>query len=168
MKNLLKILLYTSVICLYGCIDEIDLISEVPPQRVLVVEGTITNELKTQEIIISRSVPLDSGVVDIETGATVSVQTSGGNQFNFSQDADGVYRSVNPFAASFNETYQLTIQTADGRSYESSSVALTGNSEIDALYLEQGFNENGVEGINILLDATDNDPNSQFYPQDIY
>ncbi|MGV6831031.1 MAG: DUF4249 domain-containing protein [bacterium] len=148
---------------LFGCVEEIDLNSEAPLESVLVVEGTITNELKFQEIRLSRSYELESDGPAIESNANVVVNVSDGNSYSFTQNADGVYTSTQAFAAIPNVQYELTIQTSDGKQYFSTEMTLTTDTGIDNLYLERGLNENDDEGIGIFVDAFDPTGTSQFY-----
>ncbi len=90
----------------------------------MVVEATITNELKTQEIKLSKTARLEDTGIENETGATVIVKDNLGTVYPFIEK-DGIYVSENPFQAAPNTIYTLEIKTRDGKVYESSNEKLT-------------------------------------------
>ncbi len=121
--------------------------------RILVVEGTITNELKQQVVKLSRSIPLDATVPDIEENADVQVVDTDGQAFQFSFDpATGVYRSDVAFAARPESAYTLIINTQDGRVYTSSEVVLPPIVPIARVYAEIS-SDAGANGIDIFVDS---------------
>jgi len=144
-----------------GCVDEIPLETE-SFESVLVVEATITNEDIQQEILLSRSNILDSIPVQ-ESGATVVVTDDVFNTYSFAETSSGKYLSQSPFSAQPNRSYKLSITTSDGRQYSSSDMQLTQATTIDDIYVERGFNENGIEGVSIFIDSYDPTGNSKFY-----
>lgn len=112
----------------------------------LTVEATLTNELKFQEINISRTRPVNDTVKIIESGANVTVVDSDGNVFAF-DEKDGKYVSADEFKAEPNKTYQLKITTSSGKSYISSAEALPTQNTID---LETAIaNKDGVRGVQV-------------------
>ncbi|MCB0468103.1 MAG: DUF4249 family protein, partial [Aequorivita sp.] len=69
-------------------------------ENVLVVESTITDELKPQIVKLSRTSSLEDTSVLIENNATVTVVSTNGDNFSFSQDNDtGFYISNQSFLA---------------------------------------------------------------------
>lgn len=119
----------------------------------LVVESTITNELKHQEVKLTRTYRLDESAPSIENNATVWIEDSNDITYSFSQSPDGTYLSDIEFQAVENVTYVLNISTQDGRQYHSESVVLTPVSEISNLYAEKVINNNGSEGIEVIIDS---------------
>lgn len=126
----------------------------------LTVEGTITNELKFQEINISRTRPVNDTVKIIESGANVTVVDSDGKVFNFNEK-DGKYISANEFKAEPNKSYQLKITTSSGKSYISSTEALPTQNTID---LETAIAEkDGVRGVQVNVKSFDPTNTSKYY-----
>lgn len=144
-----------------GCTEEFT--PEIPPSdSILVVEALITNELKNQEIYLSRS---SDGVEapEIESGAVVRVLDSSNSSFVFEEADPGKYVSVVPFAATSGQSYTLTISLASGRSYSSTSVEIPQTSQIDRVFAEQTTTDTGTDGVSIKVDSFDPSRNSNFY-----
>jgi hypothetical protein len=86
----------------------------------LVVDGIVTNELKAQEIKLTRTNQyLNLPSIPV-SGAEISV-SDGQNTYIFSESEPGVYLSL-PFQAAINNTYQLTINLNDHQFTASSEV----------------------------------------------
>ncbi len=119
MKKILTILLLTGM--LMGCEDKVSIdLNDAPP--VLVVDAWINNKPEAQVIVLSQTQPyFESELPPPVTGATVTVTSSDGNTFNFTEEEKpGEYR-WDPIAegSSIGETgttYQLSI-SADGENY---------------------------------------------------
>lgn len=144
-----------------SCVEEIPLETE-SFDSLLVVEATITNENKQQEILLSRSYMLDS-ITIYEPNATVIVTDDELNTHTFSETEPGLYKSQNTFAAQANRNYKLSIVTSNGRKYVSNQIQLTQPTSIDNLYFERDFNENGIEGVSAYVDSYDATGNSKYY-----
>jgi hypothetical protein len=153
--------IFSILVLLISCVDEIPLETE-SFESVLVVEATITNEDIQHEILLSRSSMFDSLPIQ-ESGATIVVTDDAMNSYTFSQVSPGKYLSQASFAAQPNRNYTLSINTIDGKQYESSKMQLTQPTSIDDLYVERDFNENGVEGVSIYVDSYDPTNSSKFY-----
>src|SRR5258705_11322877 len=106
-----------------GCTDPYALQTNTFEDAV-VIEGTITNEFKKQEIKLTRTYRFEENGPKVEHGATIYVTDNLGNQYNFDED-NGKYVSTTEFQAQPNTNYQLHITTNDGRSYISSNEQLT-------------------------------------------
>ena len=117
-------------------------------EDILVVESTITNELKFQEVSVSRTFRLEQDGPVPEQNAEVVV-TSGNEQvtYLFEETSPGKYVSTTMFEAEANTSYQLEITTADGESYTSLPVTLPQVTQIDNLTAERVVNDQGVEGV---------------------
>lgn len=123
-------------------------------EGVLVVEATLTNEIKRQSIEISRSIGLVDFGQDVETDAVVTVESSQGNAFDFTFDElAGKYLSNESFSAQPDAAYTLRINTPDGCNYHSTPVTLPPAVEMDHVYPEL-IEENGQEKIQILVNAS--------------
>lgn len=159
-KNIICTLLF--LLSFYSCVEEIDLITETNFESAIVIEATITNELKFQEIKLSRTYALEEEGPNTESGASVKVIFSGG-EYNFIETEPGIYKSNIAFAAQQNIDYKLEVQSSDGSQYSSTTMQLTQQTQIDDLYFERGFNENMDEGISVFVDSYDPTGNSKFY-----
>ncbi len=130
-------------------------------EDVIVVEATITNEFKKQEIKLSRSYRLEDNGPDFEAGATVFVKDDLGNQYNFEEN-DGKYISTSEFEAIAGRNYQLHITTNDGKSYTSSNEKLTTVSPLQELIPEVVVKD-GVKGVQIVAKSFDPSSTAKYY-----
>ena len=84
----------------------------------LVVQGSITNELKPHQVYLSKSADYFSNeAAPRVTGADVSI-SDGENTFYLSEISDGIYET-DTIAGEVGKTYTLTI-TTEGETYEAS------------------------------------------------
>lgn len=127
----------------------------------LVVEANITNELKRQEIKISRSFRFEQTDPIFETGATVTVTDNSGNVYVFEPNAEK-YVSATPFQAVDGRSYRLNIKTADGKSYSSSAENLTAVNEMQSVVPTVEV-KNGEKGVAIVVNSYDPQANSKYY-----
>ena len=132
-------------------------------ESALVVEATISNEMKTQEIFLSRTFEFEVDGPERESNASVSVSDDQGNIFNFIETDAGTYASSSEFMAMENREYTLNITTSDGRSYSSSTAELPAVTQLDSIYAERIINDDGNEGIGIFADSFDPTGNAQNY-----
>jgi hypothetical protein len=160
LKRINHIIITGILLSAISCVDEIPLETD-SFESVLVIEATITNENKQQQILLSRSFMFDSISVQ-ESGATVKVIDDAMNTYTFLETEPGVYKSQSPFAALPNRNYNLSV-VAGGSEYGSSEMQLTQATTIDNLYFERDFNENGIEGVSVYIDSYDPTDNSKFY-----
>jgi len=144
-----------------GCVEEIPLETE-SFESILIIEATITNENKQQEILLSRSYMFDSIPIN-ESNAIVRVIEDAVNTYIFTEVEAGVYKSQTAFAAQPNRNYSLSVVTSDGREYGSTNKQLTQSTSIDNLYVERDFYENGNEGVSVYVDSYDPTGNSKYY-----
>jgi hypothetical protein len=120
LKKIIKkpyLLLLLSSIFIAGCTEPYILQSN-SYEEALVIEATITNEFKKQEIKISKTYRLEDLAPEIEHGATVFISDDVGNTYQFTEQT-GSYKSVNEFQAVPNREYQLNIKTKDNKTYRS-------------------------------------------------
>ena len=146
-----------------SCVEEIDMLSAEDFNSILIVESTITDELKQQHVILSRAFELDSLGPVPESNASVLVRTDSGERYLFNESEPGLYSSVDMFSGQPNINYQLSITTQSGRNYLSSSESLMGSTHIDELYIERDFNENNLEGVSVYIDTNDELQDSNYY-----
>lgn len=158
---------------LQGCIEEVDLgVGDGTLPSVLIVEATLTNELKHHQVVLSNldsindleidsifnpflvntNRNMDRDLINYETGAQVAIVDGSGQSFDFIELDPGRYQSSIEFAAEQNNSYTLRITTADNRNFESTPMAIQGESEIQNLYAERMVSDTGGEGVGIFLD----------------
>ncbi|WP_299313669.1 DUF4249 domain-containing protein [uncultured Aquimarina sp.] len=145
-----------------GCIDPFEIETE-NFENILVVNTTITNEMKNQEVLLTRTFRFEDDGPISEEGAIVKVIEDASVEYLFEESSPGTYRSVQEFAASSGKEYQLSLQTADGKSYVSDKVILPQETSIERIYPQRITNDNGGEGLGIFVDTFDPTGNSQYY-----
>ena len=126
----------------------------------IVVEATITNEMKQQQVFLTRTFEFEAEA-DAESNANVRV-IAGSVTFNFEETDPGVYVSTQAFAAQANTTYQLRIETQDDRTYRSDATMLPPATQI-GVRAERITNDINQDGIAILIDSFDPTGNSVNY-----
>jgi len=133
-------------------------------EDILVVNSTLTNQLKRQEVILTRSFEFNEDEIPKEEGAQVIISSDSGQNYPFEEVSPGTYHSIAAFAAQMNQAYTLTITTQDGRSYSSEAMELpAASTEIDRLYAERLTNDEGIEGMSIFVDSFDPSGTSRLY-----
>ena len=162
-KKIYRLLLLSglALIC-NNCVEEFDFGTQ-NFEDILVVDARITDELKFQEVTLSRTFRLENEGPAPEIGASVSVTDDQQNVFQFSETTEGQYVSNVAFAAEPGVSYQLQITTQSGKSYTSRSVVLPHATPIDDLYAERIINDDGEEGIGFFVDSFDPTGNAFFY-----
>lgn len=164
MKKILHYIALLLAVCLMiGCTEQYALQST-QFESALVVEATITNEIKTQEIKLSRTYRLEEDGPNPETGAQVYIVDSDGTNFYFSE-IDGVYRSDVEFQAEPGKTYQLHIATSDGKTYSSRVETLTAVNEMQDV-VATVETVNGQRGVQINVKSFDPTNSSKYYRYD--
>jgi hypothetical protein len=94
-------------------------------QKILVVDGLISDEPKVFTIRLSTALPFDSTGYVPETGAVVYVTDTNGNRFDFSDQGSGNYRSDSAsFIPVVGSTYTLNIETKNKKVYKSTAQEL--------------------------------------------
>lgn len=131
-------------------------------ESALVVEATITNEVRIQEVHLSRTYSLDNNGPVAESNAEVRIVDNASNLFNFVESTPGKYISVSPFAAVEGRDYTLEINVG-GRSYTSIPARISGKSEIEDLYPVTNTTSQGGPGVAILINSIGRGENSGYY-----
>ncbi len=118
-------------------------------EKALVVDATITDELKRQQILLSRTFLLKEFDPVAEENAMVKIIDDLQNEYLFQEVEPGRYESVDVFGAESNRGYQLIITLQNGNSYSSELERLSSTNLIDSLSVTRTKNENDEEGISI-------------------
>ncbi|ABQ04469.1 DUF4249 domain-containing protein [Flavobacterium johnsoniae] len=147
-------------IAVNGCTETYPLITN-RFEDVLIVEANLTNELKKQEVKLTKSAKFEDESYLSESGAEVFVTDDAGNKFNFSEDSEKYISNIE-FKASANTKYQLHINTKDGRSFESSPEILTTATPMQSVVaaVEQ---KDDITGIGIRVNSFDPTSTSTYY-----
>lgn len=130
-------------------------------ENAIVVEATITNELKKQEIKLSRTYRFEDEGPIFESGAAVTITDDLGTVYGFDEE-DGSYFSAATFKALPDRTYQLHIKTKDGKSYSSSVEKLTTETNLEDVVTNVTTKE-GVVGVEIKAKSYDPTKTSKYY-----
>lgn len=132
-------------------------------KKVLVVNGTITNEKASYKVQLTYAMPFDSSGAGIPvTSAKIYITDNPGNIYFFRELGNGFYASDSLlFTGIPGNTYTLHITTPGGDRYESDPQKLFPGVHADSIYGEFGFHEtlsriSGLyeltHGANILID----------------
>lgn len=149
------------VLCL-GCVEEFEpKINDFAD--FLVVEATISNEMKHQTIYLNRTFTFEDETAAPETNAQVRVIDDASNEYTFNESSPGIYTSVVPFQAQTNMNYQLKIAMSNGSTYSSDNTSLPTGSALDSLYAERIVTDTGEEGMGIFIDNFDDQGQAKNY-----
>jgi hypothetical protein len=144
-----------------GCTETYPLLTNTY-EEIIVVEATLTNELKNQEIKITKTSRFEDEGVQTETGAKVIVKDDQNNEYLFVENA-GTYKSQNVFEALPNRQYTLEITTKDGKIYQSTPQILTTVNPIESVVPSLVTNKDNETGIQINVNSYDENKNSKYY-----
>ena len=145
-----------------SCVEEIELDTKTF-ESLIVVESRITDELKLQEVLLSRTFKFEEDGPSKETNADVVLQANGQDVIEFNEVEPGRYLSPFPFAAQADIDYNLRIQTQDGRNYSSTTSRLMGTATLNNLRVEPSEDSFGNLGVAILANATSDAMNGYYY-----
>ncbi len=160
MKKLLYSIIGTGLILLsFGCLEEVEIDTSVEAsiniEEILIVEATLTDELKNQIILLSRGSSFANDSTELyERNAMVSIVDNTGNRFVFLDDGEGRYVSETSFAAQSGVSYQLSVVTDRGEELISEQVTSSGISTIDNIYAERIISDGGDDGMAIFVDSS--------------
>jgi len=157
-RNIILLALLTTLF--NGCTEAYPLVTS-RFEEVIIVEANITNELKKQEIKLTKSAKFEDEEYLPESGAEVFITDDAGNQYNFTDDSEKYVSDVE-FQAVPNTKYQLHIKTKDGRSFESSPETLTTVTPIESVVaaIEE---KDGINGVGIRIHSFDPTATSTYY-----
>ena len=157
-KNTYIILL----LILNSCLEPYDYKTETF-ESALVIEATITNEFKRQEINLSRTFRFEDEGPTYELGAVVSVTNSNNTTFNFTDQGNGLYLSDVAFSAEENEIYTLSITTSNGRIYSSEPTPMTAITPMESLEPIREVDAFGNDVVSIKVNSFDPTGSSTYY-----
>lgn len=130
-------------------------------ESAIIVEGIITSEFKNQEIKLSQAYALEVDTISYINGAQIEVFLSTGENFNFQNTENGIYKSVVPFKAEEGVGYHLEIQ-ANGKLYKSGEEMISGDNNLENASAERALNDDGELGVAIFAETHAGD-DSKFF-----
>ena len=155
----MKIFSFLLLIMLFGCTEPY-LLQTSDFEEALVIEATITNELKKQQIKLSKTYRLEESGPTFVENADITVEDNLGNIYHFIE-GDEVYESENEFEAIPGRTYKLTIVT-NGKVYTSTQETLTTVNPIEDVEVRDLTIDN-IRGAEIRVKSFDPASNSKYY-----
>ncbi len=162
MKKISIYLILILFYLLYSCVEPYELATETF-EDTLVINATITNEYKYQEINLSRTFKLEEREPTFEKNAVIKIVDDLQNTHNFKEASSGKYLSILKFKAELGRTYQLYISTHDNKSYTSTKEQMNSIKGLDSIYPIITLNHLGKEGIAIVVDSYDSSGKSNYY-----
>jgi len=151
-------ILFAVIALVVSCVEEIPLESS-GFEEAIVIEATITNEVKQQQIKLFQAFAIDTTGPNPLSGATVKV--IGNSEYLFEEDESGIYKSRDSFAAQPGINYQLNI-LANGKEYESELMELLGTNSIDQLEANR-IDYRGENGVAITLNNQTSNGTANYY-----
>ena len=148
-----------------SCVEEIDIIDDLNFEDALVIEASITNEMKQQVIAMSRSYRFEDEGANPESNASVSISANDERIYTFNEcdTIPGLYVSEEEFRAEPDTDYRLFVTTTAGDSYTTLPVQLPQASTIDRVYANREVNSVGTELLVIKVDSFDPTRSSNYY-----
>ncbi|WP_282123142.1 DUF4249 domain-containing protein [Algibacter mikhailovii] len=158
-------MIFISFIGLLSCVEEF-VPESITFEDLLVVEASLTNEIKYHEIKLSRTFQFSEEPV-VENQARVRVIDDMQNEYVFNETESGTYVSAIEFGVVPERIYTLKIVTKNNKSYSSIAVKPpSDNAQISDVSFVNDTNSDGIEGISILVDSYDPTGNSEYYRYD--
>ncbi|EAR01530.1 hypothetical protein FB2170_12436 [Maribacter sp. HTCC2170] len=138
------------VLCLlvYGCVEPFEATTQLF-EKIMVIDATITDEVKNQEIHLSSTFQFEEFVRAPEEGAAIKVVDGSMVEYPFQEVLPGKYVSTFAFGAQPGVSYQLLITTTDGRNYTSDPTMAPPSDPFFDLKATKTFNDVGEEGMSI-------------------
>lgn len=151
------------LVCFFvnGCTETYPLLTNTY-EEAIVIEATLTNEVKNQQIKITKTSRFEDTSVKVEAGAEVIVKDDQNNQYLFEENS-GVYLSQTAFQILPDRNYTLVITTKDGKVYQSNQEKLTTVSPIQSIVPSVVTNKDNETGIQINVNSYDPTRTSRYY-----
>jgi len=138
-------------------------------ENLLVVDGGITNLPSPYEIRISKSSPIDSSAYIPYSGCSLMIVADNGAMEALTEIFPGIYKtSANGIQGETGMSYKLLIFTPDGKEYESAFEKLKAEVEIEDVYAEVEYHDNGeyehpLAGYQFYLNTEETTVDTNFY-----
>jgi len=137
-------------------------------ESLLVVDALVTDEDKSNYVILTRTIKNSDDDPVRVTGATVIITDDLGNSTFLVEKSEGEYRTDSlTFRGSAGRTYTLSIETESGEKYLSDPALMYPVADIDSIYFDKDqllSEETGemIPGISIFIDTRD-ESSGNFY-----
>lgn len=134
---------------LSGCVERYFIDENVDLTPKIVIEGTITDECKPQEIVISRSSSTNYPEFMPYSDCSVQVVDANGNLFEFVEDQTNRGHYICDIDEKYlliGNKFKLTVITPENKHYESPFEEMLPCPEIDSLYYKVEHQPTAVEG----------------------
>jgi len=116
-----------------GCVEPFEPDIE-ESNKVMVIDGRLTDEEEIQTINVSISSPYNNPQFKPVTGCVVHVEDDAGNGITFVESAEGIYQSnLEPDFLIVGKAYKIQVFTPDDEVYESDYDTLLACAPIDSL-----------------------------------
>lgn len=127
-------------------------------EDLLVVDGLITNENKSHQIKLTRSIGNLDETPKVETNAVIRIQCSDGTEEILKEIEPGIYKTDSlQFVVKVGNIYKLFIDTSSGKSYSSDECEILEPTEIDKIYYNKNevvdINNETIEGVDFYVDG---------------
>lgn len=133
LKIILIVLIFSNLV---GCKDEF-LLDTFTFDAAMVVDGTITDEQGPYTIRISKATMVNNNERDPYKDCTVTIFDNEGNSEICNETEPGVYKSLsNIINGEVGNSYYLTIETPNGRLYQTEPQKMLEPVEIDTVYAQ--------------------------------
>ncbi|WP_170147879.1 DUF4249 domain-containing protein [Marinoscillum furvescens] len=137
-------------------------------EKVLVVDGVLTDRVGQHEVKVSYTYPLDTTLNQVVAGASVWVEDEDGNQTDYTYHEQGTYVSPAGFAAAEGKSYRLYLELPGGDRYISRPEALVAAPAIDSIYdqyarLPTTLGDRTVGGIQFFIDTHDESGKAKYF-----
>tara|TARA_R110000751_G_scaffold107829_1_gene204330 strand:- start:1884 stop:3071 length:1188 start_codon:yes stop_codon:yes gene_type:complete len=133
-----------------SCIEPFDAKTE-NFETALVIEATITDEIKKQVVYLDRASKVENIGRNPEQNARVSIVDDAQNDYAFEEVSPGKYVSLIDFSILPKVTYQLHILTSDGRKYTSTPEKIPEETTITDFKAIASTNNKGQDGVSIIV-----------------
>ena len=130
MKKTLIILL--TIIGLTACTEKMTITPQ-NGEQLVGVSGSVTDEYKKQEVIVSRTVPFYGSLPEMISDATVFVVDGADTIWYEESDKPGNYLSINEFAGQIGHTYHLSVDFTDDSGEHHFFAESTMNENVDCI-----------------------------------
>ena len=128
-------------------------------ESLLVVDALVTNENRSYQVKLSRTIEAQLEDPPPVTGALVSLRDNNGNSTVFQETTGGIYKSDSlVFHGVIGNSYILSIKTPEGDEYESEPCTMYPVQKLEKIYFnkDQEILNNGsqiLDGIRIFIDS---------------
>lgn len=154
-----KIWLHIVLIILlaWGCVQSFEFQAQ-EYERLLVVDGLLTDELLRHQVTLAYTRPVDQDSLIPATGAQVVLESDRGLRFPYQESDPGIYFSETEISGEPGVTYTLRITTAENEEYVSRPSTLQAAPPVDDITvryaeLPSEILERNEPGMQFFLDA---------------